>query len=177
MEEVESSILSSSTFRDRGNSDRAEAMFLGGLVAGEGYFSIIERNDSFADGSPRLRFRFGISMARRDRPMLERLQTVLGAGTIRNQTPKNPKHLPTAALTIDSSRIHRAVTIPFFEQVLLPSKKRDQFLRWRDALLSYERNRPTRWGRGAAPCTVEGCDKPVRGRGLCRSHYFRVTGY
>ena len=33
------------------------------------------------------------------------------------------------------------------------------------------------WGKGLSTCSVEGCDRPVRGRGLCRRHYYRATGY
>ena len=57
------------------------------------------------------------------------------------------------------------------------SAKRDQFDRWREEFDTYERAHPTQWGRGPSTCSEPGCHKPVRGRGLCRSHYYRATGY
>ncbi len=34
-----------------------------------------------------------------------------------------------------------------------------------------------RLGKGPSGCSEFGCDRPVRGRRLCRSHYYRATGY
>jgi hypothetical protein len=177
MEEVESSILSSSTLRVRGAVDRANAFFLGGLVAGEGYFSILERNERFSDGSARKRFRFGISMASRDRPLLIDLACLFGVGSVRDSQTRVAGHLPISTFIVDSVRHHKIATIPFAAAFIPPSQKRVQFEAWRDALLAYERDRPTQYGRGPSTCSEPDCDRPVRGRGLCRSHYFRATGY
>jgi hypothetical protein len=68
-------------------------------------------------------------------------------------------------------------TILFVDAHLLPCAKRRQFDQWRRDLDEYERRHPNRFGTGPSPCSVAGCDKPVRGRGLCRSHYDRATGY
>jgi hypothetical protein len=67
--------------------------------------------------------------------------------------------------------------IPFSERYLLPCAKRTQFERWRDELLAYRRDRPSRYGRGPSTCSVPGCGRPVRGQGVCRIHYYRLTGY
>jgi hypothetical protein len=159
-------------------TERAEALFLGGLVAGEGYFSCMKRRETFANGSPRLRFRFGISMAVRDRSLLESLRQVLGAGHLYEPpAPRDPRHQRSVTFSIDAVEDHKRATIPFAELFLPPSLKRAQFESWRAALLAYERERPTGWGRGASTCSMEECDRPVRGRGLCRSHYYRATGY
>ena len=91
--------------------------------------------------------------------------------------PRNPRHLDQVLLTVNSRRAHFAATIPFMEQYLLPSAKRVQYERWRDALVEHERAHPSKFGKGPSPCSEPGCDKPVRGRGLCRSHYYRATGY
>ncbi len=116
-------------------------------------------------------------MAIRDRPSLEALQAFLGYGCINDAPPRRRGWQPTATYTVASNRAHHVATIPFGQRFLLPSAKRAQFERWRDALYTYERDRPTRYGKGPSPCSEPGCERPVRGRGLCRSHYYRVTGY
>jgi hypothetical protein len=136
----------------------------------------VTRADRFSDGSPRLRFIFDLEVADRDRPLLVDLRELLGCGAIRDRQ-RDPRWQPSSAYRISSAAQHRAATIPFAERFLPPSAKRDQFLRWRDALLAYERDRPTQWGRGRSTCRVHGCDLPVRGQGLCRSHYHRATGH
>lgn len=147
------------------------------MVAGEGCFSVGRRTVTFTDGSPRLRFVFTVSMATRDRPMLEALQQFLGYGCITDASPRRPGWQPMSSFCVASNRAHHAATIPFADRFLLPSAKRRQFEQWRDALVKYERERPSRYGRGPSACSEPGCDKPVRGRGLCRSHYYRATGY
>ena len=42
--------------------------------------------------------------------------------------------------------------------------------------MEYEARFPSNWGTGPSPCAIAGCDKPVRGRGLCRAHYYAATG-
>jgi len=131
----------------------------------------------FADGLPRPRFVFEMSMATRDRPVLEALRSFLGYGSIGDRPARRANWQPMSTFSIASLRAHRAATIPFAERFLLPCAKKAQFERWRDALISYEAMRPSRYGMGRSPCSAPGCDKPVRGRRLCRSHYYRATGY
>jgi hypothetical protein len=151
---------------------------LGGFVAGEGWFGTKRRGTSFVDdGSPRLAFVFAVTVARRDEPLLHALQRFLGAGSILRKPPGQPHHQPLSELSITSLREHHRATIPFAETYLPPCHKRDQFEQWVEQLQRYEERSPSRWGRGRSPCSIEGCVKPVRGRGLCRSHYYRATGY
>ncbi|MGQ0803646.1 MAG: LAGLIDADG family homing endonuclease [Actinomycetota bacterium] len=151
---------------------------LGGFVAGEGWFATKNRGETFKqDGTPRLRFVFGVTVATRDRPMLEALQCFLGCGSIWDYPPARPEWQPESSFEIQSAQLHREVTIPFAEAYLLPCHKRGQFEAWRDALYAYEERRPSQYGRGRSECSVPGCNKPVRGRMLCRSHYYRATGY
>lgn len=147
---------------------------LGGLVAGEGTFCIARTKDRFLDGRQKCRFVFQVHMASRDRALLEELRDALGFGSIHDR-PARGSWLPSCVLTIGSRKAHRAATIPFMERFLLPSAKRRQFEAWRDELLAYEAEHPRRIGRST--CSVEGCPDPVRGRGLCRKHYYRATGY
>ncbi|HEX6418943.1 MAG TPA: hypothetical protein VFZ77_10620 [Acidimicrobiales bacterium] len=46
------------------------------------------------------------------------------------------------------------------------------YLAWRAELLAYWSTR----ARRSRPCTVEGCDRPRRARGLCRRHYYAAYG-
>ena len=151
---------------------------LGGLVAGEGCFSITRASTQpRRDGSTRLRFVFSLTMATRDREIVEALRNRLGVGSIEFKRPRDPRHLEQVRLTVNSRRAHFLATIPFMERYLLPSAKRDQYERWRDALIEHERAHPSKFGKGPSPCSEPGCYRPVRGRGLCRSHYYRATGY
>ena len=150
---------------------------LAGVVAGEGSFSVTRKLPPHADGDARLRFVFGVTMADRDRPLLEVLRAFLGFGSIRDGGPGQKGMLPVSTFVVNSLRAHHQATIPFAERFLLPCAKRDQFERWRDAMSEYEAVHPSRWGKGRSVCSRPGCDKAVRGRGVCRSHYYEVTGY
>jgi hypothetical protein len=153
---------------------------LGGLVAGEGSFHLKHRARGFAiDGSERLRFIFSIKVASRDRPLLELLRLFIGVGRMRDMAPRRANWQPLTELAVSSCAEHHAATIPFADTYLLPSAKRDQFEAWRRTMNDYETARltKTRWGQGRSPCSAEGCDRPVRGRGLCRAHYYRATGW
>jgi hypothetical protein len=153
---------------------------LGGVVAGEGSFCITRQTKRFvADGSIRKRFVFSVAMATRDRPLLEALHSLLGVGSLRDEPARSSRLQPVTTLTVNSARSHRAALIPFAERYLLPGAKRAQFVRWRaemdtywSALLPKQRS-----GDGRSTCSVEVCDRLVRGRGLCRSHYYRETGW
>jgi hypothetical protein len=147
---------------------------LGGFVAGEGCFTAVERPQRAANGRPRLRFRFSVAVVEHDLPLLRALQTFLGCGSV---GPVRRTMLdtwrPQVVLSVDRSTDLVARVVPFADQYLLESQKRRQFVDWRDQLLAYV-SRPHR-PRGH--CSIEGCESPIRGRGLCRRHYYRATGY
>jgi hypothetical protein len=127
------------------------------------------------DGRPaRARFVFSVSVATRDRPMLDALRQFLGAGSIHTSPARRANWQPMATFTIASNKGHRRATIPFADTFLLPCAKRRQFEQWRERLVEHEREHPS---RQRSQCSVEGCAGLVRGRGLCRSHYYRATGY
>ena len=176
MEEVGGSIPPSSTLSGLAQTIRCVGYTLGGFVAGEGCFSVTRRVPGYADGSPRPRFVFKCTVAARDRSILVALQTLLQRGSI-NDSPGRRDWQPSSTFTIGSNPAHHAATIPFSEAFLLPSAKRAQYECWRDSLLQHEALHPSKVGRGPSPCSEPGCEQPVRGRGLCRSHYYRVTGH
>jgi hypothetical protein len=148
---------------------------LGGFVSGEGCFMISRKLPPFKDGSDRLKFVFQVTAATRDRRLLEALKSFLGYGSIQDVPARRSDYQPMSAFTIASLVGHHSATIPFAELFLIPSAKRRQFERWRQAMESYEKQHPLK--RGRSICSLPGCERPVRGRGLCRSHYYQVTGY
>jgi hypothetical protein len=149
---------------------------LGGLVAGEGSFTT-GRQGVYEDGSERIRFVFDMKMATVDRPVLEALREFIGFGSIGDAPARHANWAPISCLRINSRRAHHLGTIPFAEAFLLPSHKRTQFEAWREAFLANERLHPSRRGKGRSICSVPDCPDPVRGRGLCRRHYYRATGW
>jgi hypothetical protein len=153
---------------------------LGGLVAGEGSFSVTHQPKRFvADGARRKRFVFSVAMATRDRALLELLRSFLSVGSLLDRPARALRWQPQSTLTVNSVRSHRSAVIPFAERYLLPCAKRQQFESWRNEMDEYwlALAPKSRWGEGPNPCSVDGCDRPVRGRGLCRSHYYRDTGW
>ena len=181
MEEAGGSIPPSSTnpqFATLAEAHARAGRFFGGLVAGEGSFSVVRLPASRVDGSERLRFVFSITMAQRDRALLESLRAFLGTGSLRDAPARRAHWQPTTQLVVNGRRSHRLATIPFALAFLPPtSEKRRQFDRWHSRLTDHDRAHPTRWGQGPSTCSVPDCHDPVRGRGLCRKHYYRATGY
>lgn len=156
---------------------QAVGFVLGGLVAGEGSFCVCRVRPDYANGDPRLKFVFELTMAQRDLGLLRALQRFLGVGSIVHRASHHPRWQPTASFSVRSRAQIRSHVIPFADGYLLPSAKRRQFELWRRALDAYEIEHPSRWRKGRSVCKIEGCPDPVRGRGLCRKHYYRETGY
>jgi hypothetical protein len=176
MDEAAGSIPASSTPGPSELVDRA-GFFLGGYVAGEGCFTSSAVRPPYRDGSERRRFVFAVSVAACDLEVLRALHELVGGGSLRVRPPRRDGWQPTATFAVSSNRMHLRTTLPFADRYLLPSAKRDQYLCWRAELLAHLEAHPSRWGRGPSTCRVPGCDRPVRGRGLCRSHYYRATGW
>jgi hypothetical protein len=116
---------------------------------------------------------FSIEMAQRDHDLIVRLRDFLGVGKVSRRNARKD-WLPTSSYAITSEKVHFERTIPSADRFLLASAKRDQFEAWRAALLAYRAVRPP---RQRSICSVERCDRFVRGRGLCRSHYYQATGW
>jgi hypothetical protein len=150
--------------------------FLAGVIAGEGCFTVSPLPPRI-DGTPRRRFRFVLTMADRDEAILEALRTCIGVGSMSHEPPRHLNCQPTATFSITGRKSLREALIPFCDRYLLATHKRTQYQRWREQFTAYEQRFPSNWGAGPSPCSVSGCDKPVRGRGLCRVHYYRETGY
>lgn len=150
---------------------------LAGFVAGEGCFTVARQARRWPAGEVRKRFVFVVAVASRDRAILEQLHAVLGVGSIHELRRNTPRWEPQSRFFVNSLLAHQQVTIPYFDAFLLGGAKREQFVQWRDQLLAYVDRHQIRWGRGRSTCKIPGCCGLVRGRGLCRSHYYRVTGW
>jgi hypothetical protein len=118
-----------------------------------------------------------MKMATVDQPLLEALRQFIGFGSIGASPARRAHWAPMSWFRINSRRGHHLGTIPFAETFLLPSHKRTQFEAWRDAFLANEQRHPSRYGKGRSICSEPDCNDPVRGRGLCRRHYYRATGW
>lgn len=152
MHEAASSILASST---SDNLTAERGFRFGGVVAGEGCFCVTRQRPRFvADGSERKRFVFLVTMATRDRPLLEQLHAFLGVGSLRDSPPGRQGWQPTTTFTVNSIRAHRAAVIPFSERYLLETAKWRQFEGWRDTMQRYWDSLPAkhRWGSGRSIC-------------------------
>ena len=112
-------------------------------------------------------------MAERDLAVVTALRNFIGVGSIDRRPPQRARWQPTVIYTVSGGRGIREAVIPFCDTFLIASAKRTQYLRWRERFMEYEARFPSNWGTGPSPCAIAGCDKPVRGRGLCRAHYYR----
>jgi hypothetical protein len=129
------------------------------------------------NGEPIKKFVFQVQVQAQDVGMLNALQDFLGFGSIRYAPSQRSGWQPTYVYTINSLLAHQKATIPFVERYMFPCAKRDQFEVWKHAIEDYIERHKVRWGRGRSVCSEEECHRPVRGRGLCRRHYYRVTGW
>ena len=149
---------------------------LGGVVAGEGHFGVTRKRPDFTTGEARLTIRV---LGRDGDPRHGGARSAAEHPALRfdpGRTPTQPHWQPIAYFSITSQRAHHAAVIPFADRYLVPGAKRDQFERWRSASYAYESF--TRADMAVVPPrAVPGCAEPVRGRGLCRRHYYRATGY
>ncbi|CAN5252708.1 hypothetical protein BH18ACT4_BH18ACT4_09360 [soil metagenome] len=135
------------------------AAFLAGFVAGEGCFTA-----QLSHG----RFAFRVGLGARDRGMCEQLLSFFGVGHLAEWPRRRPHYDDEVAYVVGSLRELVTVIVPFMDEHLPPSYKRDQYLVWRADLLDYWE----RWAKRVRPCTVDGCEQPRRAKGLCRHHYF-----
>jgi len=137
------------------------AAFLGGFIAGEGYF-----------GRYRRTFRCSVALGATDASMCSLLHEFLQVGRVRRY-PRRRDHYDDEIVWVVSSLLELVhVVVPFLDEHLPASYKRDQYLSWRAQLMKYWHTRARRRGT----CTVEGCERPHRARGLCRAHYYAAYG-
>lgn len=105
-----------------------EKYFIAGLFAGEGTFYANARVSNYG---------ICIEFHVRDKKTLLWMQKVLGFGTVR-QYPSKPKMVRFQAGGITFSK---AVLIPFFDEYLIYSYKKVQYLEWRKKVLLHKQVR------------------------------------
>lgn len=137
------------------------AAFLGGFVAAEGTF--VQTGE---------RFRFAVALGAHDLRTCELLRDFLGVGTVRVYARRAVQNDDEAIFAVQAIDDLVDVVVPFLDEHLPPSFKREQFRSWRSCLL----DRAARMRRGRTPCSVDGCDDPVRASGYCRAHLYRCLG-
>ncbi len=139
------------------------AAFIGGFVAAEGTF--------VCSGEPP-RFRFAVALGALDGQTCEALLGFFGVGGLTRSARRKPEYDDEVIFAVQSLRDHLAVTIPFMDEHLPVSHKRQQYAVWRAALLEYWEHHAKR----VRPCTVEGCEEPRRAHGVCRQHLYAHHG-
>lgn len=136
------------------------AATIAGFVAAEGTFTGTDR--------PRLRFTFAVGLGASDVGMCELMHDFFGVGSIVRSPRRREHYDDEAAYTVQSMRALVEVVVPFMDEHLPPSYKREQYEAWRARLLEHWELRAKR----VRPCTVVGCDAPRRAHGLCRHHLY-----
>lgn len=85
---------------------------------------------------------------------------------------RKPHYDDECSFAIQGLQDHLRVTIPFMDEHLPASYKREQYLAWREQLLDH-------WELPAMrvrPCSIDGCERPRRARGPCRRHLYAIHG-
>jgi hypothetical protein len=133
-----------------------------GIVAAEGTFvATAER-----------RFRFAVSLGATDRVMCDLLLTYFSVGRISTSGRRRDHYDDEVTFYVQRLKDLVEVVVPFMDEHLPPSHKREQYLVWRAQLLDYWEHR----ARRRRPCTVAGCAQPQRAKGVCRRHYYERFG-
>jgi hypothetical protein len=137
------------------------AAHLGGLVAAEGTF--VHCCDHFA---------FAVGLGATDATSCETLADWFGIGRLQRSPRRKPHYDDEVTFRVDRLSDLVDVIVPFMDEHLPASYKRQQFEEWRAELLDYWEHKAKR----RRSCTVEGCGSLQRARGLCRHHYYATYG-
>ena len=139
------------------------AAFVAGFVAAEGCFVMY--------GNPPT-FTFAVGLGAADDDLCVELLRFFGVGYVTRSPRRKPHYDDEVAFAVRALADLVNVVVPFMDQHLAPSYKREQYKAWRARVLDY-------WSHGAKrvrPCKEEGCDRPRRAKGLCRQHYYAAYG-
>jgi hypothetical protein len=145
--------------------DVEDAAFLTGFVVAEGCFTA-----SKVAGQER--YKLAIGLAAVDTAYCHRMLELLGVGHVQFFPRRKAHYDDEVTFAVQSLRELVEVVVPFMDEWLPPSHKRDQYLVWRAELLDYWEHRAKR----RRTCSAEGCDRPQRAKGLCRQHYYQEHG-
>jgi hypothetical protein len=136
---------------------------IAGFVAAEGTFIVSGNPPSFT---------FAVALGSEDRESCASLSAYFGIGHVRAYSRRKAHFDDEIVFGIRKLKDLVEVVVPFMDEHLPPSHKREQYLAWRTQLLDYWEHR----ARRRRACTVEGCDKPQRAKGVCRRHHYERFG-
>jgi hypothetical protein len=111
-----------------------------------------------------------VALGADDQEMVDLLHEALGCGRVTWRPRRRPHFDDEVTFTVRRMRDLVEVIVPFMDEHLPPSYKRDQYEVWRGLLLEH-------WEHGMRrrrPCTVVGCTHLQRAKGLCRHHYYEA---
>lgn len=139
------------------------APFLAGFTAAEGTFTRV--------GDPPT-FTFAVVLGGVDAGLCDALRDFLGVGRVHRFAPRKAQYDDEVHFQVRALADLVNVVVPFMDEHLPPCYKRAPYQAWRGKLLEYWRD----GARRPRTCTVEGCDRPRRAKGLCRRHYYAAYG-
>lgn len=137
------------------------AAYIAGFVAGEGTFTATGRNYTFA-----------VVLGEVDAESCELMRSFLGVGHVYHYPRRKPHYDDFVVFQVRKTADLVNVIIPFMDEHLPSSFKREQYAVWRANVVDYWQNGMKR----RRACTVEGCERAQRGRGVCRTHYYALYG-
>jgi len=153
-----------SAARTTTNSPGTEvADFLCGFVAAEGHFGHAAGSNAFS---------LVVQLGSTDAASCALLADALGIGRVQTYARRKNHYQDEVHYVVRRLRDLVEVIVPLMDEHLPPSRKRRQYLAWRDELLRYWRDDR----RQVRSCTRAGCERPRRAKGLCRRHYYAAFG-
>ena len=141
---------------------RPDTDVVAGFIAGEGCFTSGGHRDC----------RFVVSLGATDSEMVDFLKGFFGVGHTYWYARRKDHYDDEAIYAVRALRDLVEVIVPFMDEHLPPCHKRVQYEAWRSELVDYWDHKAKR----RRPCTVDGCDRPRRAKGLCRQHYYAANG-
>jgi hypothetical protein len=139
------------------------ARFIAGFTAAEGCFHARPAEGWFG---------FTIALGAKDEETIALFDAFFGCGRTTWRRRRRSHYDDEVTFVVRRLRDLVEVIVPFMDEHLPPSYKRDQYEVWRAALLDYWEHS----ARRRRPCTVAGCAVVQRARGLCRHHYYEEFG-
>lgn len=139
--------------------DTERAYEAGGFVAAEGCFV----RSSYRD---RPSFAFVVAVGAADERACTWLASFFGCGTIHHYARRRAHYDDEVRFQVRKLRDLVEVVVPFMDEHLPPSYKREQYHVWREELLRYWEHD----ARRRRPCVVEACDRPAVAHGRCHKH-------
>lgn len=135
---------------------------MAGFVVAEGCFTRNGKN----------RFLFAVGLGSADGQFCRALPGLLGVGSVHTHPRRQAHYQDEVTYAVRALSDLVEVVVPFMDEHLPPSHKREQYLAWRTDLLEYWETKAKR----RRVCTVPDCTEPQRAKQVCRNHYYERYG-